>query len=134
VDPLDRIGLKSPVVQAGTAGGVSGPPARSHGAGALGTIGIAAPRAFAAALADARRRAGSRPVAANLLVPFLFPGHSVIVWSCSVRHYKWTLSTMGTLTVSQAKHSMAKAGQAMEKMAGTANDSQVLAAQPRSSG
>lgn len=76
-DLLDRIGLELPVVQAGMAGGVAG--GRLAGevsrAGALGTVGMAAPRAFAAALADARRRAPSRPVAANLLVPFLRSAH-----------------------------------------------------------
>ena len=45
------------------------------GAGGLGTVGMMAPRAFAAALADARRRAPGRPVAANLLVPFVREAH-----------------------------------------------------------
>lgn len=76
-DLLDRIRLELPVVQAGMAGGVSGGPLAGEvsRAGALGTVGMAEPRVFAAALADARRRAPDRPVAANLLVPFLRPGH-----------------------------------------------------------
>ncbi|HEX4806637.1 MAG TPA: nitronate monooxygenase, partial [Conexibacter sp.] len=40
-----------------------------------GTVGMMAPGAFAAALADARRRASGRPVAANLLVPFVRAAH-----------------------------------------------------------
>lgn len=44
-------------------------------AGGLGTVGMMAPRAFAAALTDARRRAVGKPVAANLLVPFLRTDH-----------------------------------------------------------
>lgn len=73
----DALGLERPVVQAGMAGGV----ARGELAGAvslaggLGTVGMMAPRAFAAALADARRRAPGRPVAANLLVPFVRAAH-----------------------------------------------------------
>lgn len=44
-------------------------------AGGLGTVGMIAPRAFAAALREARRRAPGRPVAANLLVPFIRQAH-----------------------------------------------------------
>jgi nitronate monooxygenase len=50
------------------AGGVSA-------AGGLGTVGMMAPRAFALALRDAHRRARGRPVAANLLVPFIRQAH-----------------------------------------------------------
>lgn len=74
---LDRLGLACPVVQAGMGGGVAG--GRLAGtvsaAGALGTVGIMAPRPFAAALMEARRLAPGRPVAANLLVPFIRPAH-----------------------------------------------------------
>ncbi len=74
---LDDLGIERPVVQAGMAGGV----ARGELAGAvseaggLGTVGMMAPRAFAAALAQARRRAPGRPLAANLLVPFVRAAH-----------------------------------------------------------
>lgn len=44
-------------------------------AGALGTVGIMAPPAFAAALHTARRLAPGRPVAANLLTPFAKRAH-----------------------------------------------------------
>lgn len=44
-------------------------------AGGLGTVGMMSPRAFAAALRDAHRRASDRRVAANLLVPFIRPAH-----------------------------------------------------------
>lgn len=77
MDLLGRIGVELPVVQAGMGGGASGGPLAGavSAAGGLGTVGIMAPRAFAAALADARRRAGGRPVAANLLVPFTSRAH-----------------------------------------------------------
>jgi NAD(P)H-dependent flavin oxidoreductase YrpB (nitropropane dioxygenase family) len=44
-------------------------------AGGLGTVGMMAPRAFALALRQAHRRAPGRPVAANLLVPFIRQAH-----------------------------------------------------------
>lgn len=77
MDLCDRIGLEQPVVQAGMGGGVSdgalaGAVSR---AGALGTVGIMPPQAFGNALAEARRRAPGRPVAANLLVPFTRRAH-----------------------------------------------------------
>jgi NAD(P)H-dependent flavin oxidoreductase YrpB (nitropropane dioxygenase family) len=58
-------------------GGVAGPELASavSAAGGLGTVGIAAPPAFAAALRDARAGAPGRPVAANLLVPFTRGAH-----------------------------------------------------------
>jgi nitronate monooxygenase len=76
-DFLDRFSLDRPVVQAGMAGGVAGGELAGavSAAGALGTVGMMAPRAFAAALADARRRAPGRSVAANLLIPFIRQAH-----------------------------------------------------------
>lgn len=76
-DFLDRFSLDRPVVQAGMAGGVAGGELAGavSAAGALGTVGMMAPRAFAAALADARRRAPGRSVAANLLIPFIRRAH-----------------------------------------------------------
>ena len=77
MDIRDRIGLEHPVVQAGMGGGVAGGPLAGavSAAGALGTVGIMAPRRFASALEDARRRAPGRPVAANLLAPFTRQAH-----------------------------------------------------------
>lgn len=74
---LDEIGIACPVVQAGMGGGVSGGELAGavSAAGALGTVGMMAPRAFAAALREARRRAPDRPVAANLLAPFIRRAH-----------------------------------------------------------
>lgn len=74
---LERFGLACPVVQAGMAGGVAGGELAGavSAAGALGTVGMMAPPAFASALARAHRRAPGRPVAANLLVPFIRRAH-----------------------------------------------------------
>lgn len=74
---LERIGLEHPVVQAGMGGGVAGGSLAGavSAAGALGTVGIMPPRAFARALGEARRAAPGRPVAANLLVPFTRRAH-----------------------------------------------------------
>jgi nitronate monooxygenase len=76
-DFLDEIGIVCPVVQAGMAGGVAGGALAGavSAAGGLGTVGMMAPRAFAAALREAHRCAPARPVAANLLVPFLRQAH-----------------------------------------------------------
>jgi nitronate monooxygenase len=74
---LDEIGIECPVVQAGMGGGVAGGALAGAvaAAGGLGTVGMMAPRAFAAALREAHRRAPARPVAANLLVPFIRQAH-----------------------------------------------------------
>jgi NAD(P)H-dependent flavin oxidoreductase YrpB (nitropropane dioxygenase family) len=74
---MNDLGLECPVVQAGMGGGVSGGELAGtvSAAGGLGTVGMMAPRAFAAALRDAQRRAPDRPVAANLLVPFIRQAH-----------------------------------------------------------
>jgi nitronate monooxygenase len=77
VNFLERFGLACPVVQAGMAGGVAGGELAGavSAAGALGTVGMMAPPAFASALAQAQRRATGRPVAANLIVPFINRAH-----------------------------------------------------------
>ncbi len=74
---LRRFALECPVVQAGMAGGVAGAELAGavSAAGGLGTVGMMAPRAFAAALREASRHAADRPVAANLLVPFIRQAH-----------------------------------------------------------
>jgi NAD(P)H-dependent flavin oxidoreductase YrpB (nitropropane dioxygenase family) len=77
LDFLNRFGLESPVVQAGMGGGVAGAELAGavSAAGGLGTVGMMAPAAFAAALARARRQAAGRALAANLLAPFLTGAH-----------------------------------------------------------
>jgi NAD(P)H-dependent flavin oxidoreductase YrpB (nitropropane dioxygenase family) len=74
---LDGLGVECPIVQAGMAGGVAGGALAGavSAAGGLGTVGMMAPRAFAAALSEATRRAAGRPVAANLLAPFIRQAH-----------------------------------------------------------
>jgi nitronate monooxygenase len=59
------------------AGGIAGGPLAGavSAAGGLGTVGMMGPQAFAAALSDAHRRASGRPVAANLLIPFIRQSH-----------------------------------------------------------
>lgn len=74
---LDEIEIECPVVQAGMGGGVAGGALAGavSAAGGLGTVGMMAPEAFAAALREAQRRAPARPVSANLLVPFIRQAH-----------------------------------------------------------
>jgi NAD(P)H-dependent flavin oxidoreductase YrpB (nitropropane dioxygenase family) len=102
-DFLDRFSLDRPVVQAGMAGGVArGELAGAvSAAGALGTVGMMAPRAFAAALADARRRAPGRSVAANLLIPFIRRAHLHACFEAKaalvVLHGGLSLTLMGRL-------------------------------------
>lgn len=76
-DFLNRIGLELPVVQAGLGGGVAGGELAGavSAAGGLGTVGIVAPAAFGRALRSASGRAAGRPVAANLLLPFVRKAH-----------------------------------------------------------
>lgn len=78
MDLLDRLRLERPVVQAGMGGGLATAElaAAVSGAGGLGTVGIVPdPAAFARELRHAQERAGGRPVAANLLVPFARDAH-----------------------------------------------------------
>jgi nitronate monooxygenase len=74
---VERLGLQHPIVQAGMGGEIAGAPLAGavSAAGALGTVGIARPAAFAAALREARELAGGRAVAANLLLPFVKRAH-----------------------------------------------------------
>jgi len=73
----ERVGLRAPVVQAGMGGGLAGAALAGavSAAGGLGTVGILPPGAFAAALHEAQERAGSGPIAANLLLPFTRRAH-----------------------------------------------------------
>ncbi|MEZ0384735.1 NAD(P)H-dependent flavin oxidoreductase [Mycobacterium sp. pW045] len=74
---LESLGLTAPVMQAGMGGGVAGAElaAAVSAAGGLGTVGLSDPRSFAAELRRAVALAGGRPVAANLLVPFVRRPH-----------------------------------------------------------
>lgn len=69
---LERLGVESPIVQAGMGGGIAGArlAAAVSAAGGLGTVGFMPPDALRAELAAARERASGRPVAVNLLLPF----------------------------------------------------------------
>jgi NAD(P)H-dependent flavin oxidoreductase YrpB (nitropropane dioxygenase family) len=71
------LGLAAPVVQAGMGGGLSTATlaAAVSNAGGLGTIGLLPAAALADELRRARQLAPGRPVAANLLVPFLRRAH-----------------------------------------------------------
>lgn len=75
---LERLGIDVPVVQAGMGGNIAGAPLAGavSAAGALGTVGMMGPKPFAAALKEAQALAGpGRPVAANLLLPFVRRDH-----------------------------------------------------------
>jgi NAD(P)H-dependent flavin oxidoreductase YrpB (nitropropane dioxygenase family) len=86
VNLLEALGLQHPVMQAGMGGGVvTGELAGSvSAAGALGTVGMADAPALAAALRRAMTLAGNRPVAANLLVPFIRKAHVDACAACAV--------------------------------------------------
>jgi nitronate monooxygenase len=77
-DFLEGLGVERPVVQAGMAGGVAGGELAGavSAAGGLGTVGMMGVKAFASALSTAHARAQGRPLAANLLVPFIREGHA----------------------------------------------------------
>jgi len=73
---LERIGVELPVFQAGMGGGIAGAElaAAVSEAGGLGTIGILEPARLRKELAAARRSTG-KPIALNLLLPFVRGGH-----------------------------------------------------------
>jgi NAD(P)H-dependent flavin oxidoreductase YrpB (nitropropane dioxygenase family) len=74
---LERLGVQLPVVQAGMGDGIATHElaAAVSGAGGLGTIGMLDVGHLRREIADARRLAGDRPVAVNLLLPFARRGH-----------------------------------------------------------
>jgi NAD(P)H-dependent flavin oxidoreductase YrpB (nitropropane dioxygenase family) len=77
MDILDRLDLEVPVVQAGMGGGISRSAlagAVSH-AGGLGTVGILPPGSLRRELQHAHDLAPGRPVAVNLLMPFVTREH-----------------------------------------------------------
>lgn len=77
VDLLDRLGIETPVVQAGMGGGISrGALAGAvSAAGGLGTVGILPPELLRREVRHARELAPGRPVAVNLLLPFTTAAH-----------------------------------------------------------
>src|SRR3954471_1655847 len=84
---LDRIGVERPLAQAGLGGGgaraervgggraVHGLAVAVAGAGGLGTIGILPADALRQSIDAARERAEGRPIAVNLLLPFVRRAH-----------------------------------------------------------
>lgn len=77
MDLLDLLQLEVPVVQAGLGGGLarSELAAAVSAAGALGTLGILPPPLLRKELRRAREAAPHRPVAVNLLMPFVVDEH-----------------------------------------------------------
>lgn len=73
---LEDLGVTVPVVQAGMGGGLAGHKlaVAVSDAGGLGTIGMLPPTALTAEIASARART-SRPIAVNLLLPFVRRAH-----------------------------------------------------------
>ena len=77
MDLRERLGIEVPVVQAGMGGGLSRAAlaAAVSSAGGLGTIGILPPPLLRAEVRDARDACGDKPVAVNLLMPFVSREH-----------------------------------------------------------
>src|SRR3954451_13213413 len=77
VDLLDRLSLDVPVCQAGMGGGLAGAELAGAvaSAGGLGTLGILPADSLRRGIDAARERAGGRPVAVNLLLPFARRAH-----------------------------------------------------------
>jgi NAD(P)H-dependent flavin oxidoreductase YrpB (nitropropane dioxygenase family) len=77
MDLVGRLGLETPVVQAGLGGGLATADLAGavSAAGGLGTVCLIAPERFAAELRRAAALAPGRPIAANLLMPFVRAAH-----------------------------------------------------------
>lgn len=77
MDLLDRLRLEHPVVQAGMGGGIARAElaAAVSNAGGLGTLGIMPPAELGREIERCRELAPDRPLAVNLLVPFLRRAH-----------------------------------------------------------
>ena len=77
MDLCERLGIDVPVVQAGMGGGISRASlaAAVSSAGGLGTIGILPPELLRAEVRAARETCGDKPVAINLLMPFVSREH-----------------------------------------------------------
>lgn len=77
MDLADRFKFDVPVVQAGMGGGLSGSALAGAvaRAGALGTLGLAAPEMLRTAIGEVREIAPGRAVAVNLLMPYVHRAH-----------------------------------------------------------
>ena len=77
MDLLDRLQLEVPVVQAGLGGGLARAALAGavSAAGGLGTLGILPPGLLRKEIRRAREAAPGRPVAVNLLMPYVVPEH-----------------------------------------------------------
>jgi nitronate monooxygenase len=82
---LERLGIETPVVQAGMGGGIARHElaAAVSEAGGLGTIGTMGPSELRDEIAAFRSRTG-RPLAVNLLLPFARPQHWAATASADV--------------------------------------------------
>lgn len=113
MDLADRLGLEAPVVQAGMGGGLARAElaAAVSNAGALGTVGLLPPAVLRHELREAAERAPGRPVAANLLLPFVTRQHvaacvetrpSVVTLFCGFdRHLVARLREAGSFVLHQ---------------------------------
>jgi NAD(P)H-dependent flavin oxidoreductase YrpB (nitropropane dioxygenase family) len=82
---LEQVGIDLPVVQAGMGGGIADhhlAVAVSEGGG-LGTLGMRDPAALASEIEKARELT-DKPIAVNLLLPFLRPAHLEVVRDADV--------------------------------------------------
>src|SRR3954468_782480 len=88
---LERLGVEHPIVQAGMGGGLAGHELAGavSGAGGLGTIGILPADHLRQALAAARERAGGKPIAVNLLLPFARRAHFEVANEADVAVTFW---------------------------------------------
>lgn len=82
---LERLGIDLPVVQAGMGGGIADHrlAVAVSEAGGLGTLGMREPAALRSEI-EAARRLTARPVAVNLLLPFVRPAHVDVVRDADV--------------------------------------------------
>ena len=115
---LDRLGVSTPIVQAGMGGGISRHElaVAVSEAGGLGTIAVLGPEAIEGELAAARAQT-DRPIAINLLLPFAEPSWfeaaevaDVVVtfWGTPERHSGGTwIHQCGSVAEAQAAHAAA---------------------------
>jgi nitronate monooxygenase len=82
---LERLGIDVPIVQAGMGGGIADHhlAVAVSEAGGLGTLGMRAPAALRSEI-KAARRLTDKPIAVNLLLPFLRPAHLEVVRGADV--------------------------------------------------
>ena len=92
-DLLSRLGIESPVLQAGMGGGLatSALAVAVSDAGGLGTIGILPPDALRAEIAAARAQT-SKPLAVNLIVPLTRRSHWEVASEADVVVTHWEVS------------------------------------------